>query len=726
MKTKLKLKSVLFLTVLTTLPLVSQSRRLADRYFEDFAYTKAVKIYEAIYKKGDSSKIIVKRIGDSYYNNSKTEEAGFWYKKLIEEYKESDKSYLFKYAQVLQSNGLERESDSIFTILEVGNNDYTGDKYVDESDYFQDFLNGGNKKINIRNLAINTPFSDFGGVVYNNEIYFASSSPTGFKGEKLYRWNNQPFLNIYKSKSYIDKLENTEHDTIFELENKKILPAPISTKFHESSAIFTKDGKYMYFSRVNYNGKRLKKSKKQTVNLKLYRAENVDGNWANIEELPFSSNEYSVGHPALSADEKILYFASDMPGSIGKTDIFKVEIRANGFGEPENLGEQINTAEREMFPFMSKSNVLYFSSNGHRGSGLLDIFQTKVYENGTYSKIENLGYPFNSKKDDFSFYIDTSGKKGFFSSNRSKGKGDDDIYSFYISQLPTPKPEKCNQSVRGVIVNKITNEKIPNVIVKLIDKETRAVIGKKVTNNEGFYSFDELECGEDKLTITAEHKDYRGIAKKEFSLSNENEKKFIFDLLLDPLIIGNQIVVKPIYFDYSKAIIRDDAKYELENIVTVMNNHPNMVIKIESHTDSRGGSNYNRSLSDKRAKATRDYIVSKGISSNRIRSAIGYGEDQLLNHCDDKNKNKCSEEEHQLNRRSYFYIVSGKNDVTVTKVKNDKPKSIAKKELNNSQKEILKKLRKMRNPKKKSLRLRQRLGKRRDNKCYKGEECSSF
>lgn len=719
MKPKTKFLTTVLLG-LFTVSVFSQSRRVADRYFEEFAYLKAAKIYEAVYDKGDTTKYLLKRLGDSYYNNSLTAEAELWYEKLIREKQEKDPEYLFKYAQVLRSNGRSQEADSIFVVLNKDLKAEAQEKYVNEDNFLQDFLNEGNKKISLRNLAINTPLSDFGGVIFNDKVYFASAaSSLETRKQKLYKWNNQPFLNIYSSDGYFEKLEGIQRDTVFELANKEKLVGPVNTQYHESSPVFTKDGKYMYFSRVNYNGKKLKKDKSATVNLKLFRAENLNGNWGNIEELPFNSDEYSVSHPALSPDDKVLYFASDMPGSIGKTDIFKVTVNEDSFGDPVNLGNQVNTEEKEMFPFVSEDNVLFFSSNGHRGMGLLDIFQTKIFDDGTYSEIVNLEYPFNSKKDDFAFYVDFTGKKGFFSSNRSKGKGDDDIYSFYISELP--EAEKCYQYIKGVVTNKVTKEPIPYTSVKLIN-EDKDILEEVLTDEEGIYRFTKLECGTANFIVTTEHMDYRGADRKKVSTKlKEEEKKYVVDLELDPLIIGNQIVIKPIYFDYDKSFIREDAQYELENIVTVMDNHPNMIIKIESHTDSRGAKDYNRKLSDRRAKSTRDFIISRGIKADRIESAIGYGEDHLLNHCNDANRKKCSEEEHQLNRRSYFYIVSGKNEVVV---ENAKPSVVDDQGYDDQKKVLLERLRRIRKIRKPKGNLRSL---RQDNKCYKSDsDCSSF
>lgn len=644
----------------------AQSKRVADRYYEQFAYPKAAKLYEAIYKKGDSSKYILNRIADSYYKNAETKKSEFWYGKLVQIYKDSvSNDVLFKYAQSLRSNGNFVKSDSLLAFIDK-------ESLLEikaETNYLLSKENNKNTRISIRNLALNTEYSDFGGFVHNSEVYFASASPRNIKKQKLYRWNNQPFLNLYKADSYVAPLEETEKDSIYELEGKRILPSPINTKYHESNAIFTKDGKTMYFTRVNFDGRKTRKDKKNTINLKLFRAKLIRGRWDEVTELPFNSDEYSVGHPALSNDEKTLYFTSDMPGTLGESDIFKVAIKGDKFGEPKNLGEVINTPDKEMFPFIGEDGTLYFSSNGHIGLGLLDIFQTKLKEDGTYNKVSNLGEPFNSARDDFSFYIDKKGHKGFFSSNRKNGKGDDDIYSFIIYE-----EKVCHQTIYGIVRDVKTKNPIANATVKLVS-QSGEVVREVFSNEKGEYTFNEMPCEALKYSIHGSKLDHKPDTKVALTTVKEDGKRIKADLNLIPLIIGNQIVINPIYFDFDKSNIREDAQYELEDIVTVMNNHPKMVIKIESHTDSRGKKEYNRSLSDRRAKSTRDYIISRGIDANRIESAIGYGESQLLNHCDDKHRNKCTEEEHQLNRRSYFYIVSGAENVNV---ENKKPTVIDK------------------------------------------------
>jgi len=711
--------------VLVNTNIFSQSRRVADRYFNEFAYVKSAKLYEALYRKGDSSSYILKRIGDSYYNNVDTKNAEYWYEKLVTNHNEIEDDYLFKYAQTLRSNGSYKKSDSILLAIEPINDVAGAKEDLKEQNYLIDFSNTRNKRISIRNLALNTPFSDFGGFIKNGETYFASASPKSLKKEKLYKWNNQPFLNIYKATNYIQALEDSEKDSVLELSEKRIIGPPVNTIFHESTPVFTKDGKYMYFTRVNYDGKKLGKDKNQTINLKLYRAKFVKSKWDDIEELPFNSDDFSVGHPALSPDEKTLYFVSDMPGGIGKSDIYKVSIENEiNYGNPINLGKTINTPEKEMFPFIGADNTIYFSSNGHVGVGLLDVFQAKIYEDNTYDKPVNLGYPFNSKRDDFSFYLNEEGTKGFISSNRDNGKGDDDIYSFIIYEdikpepapepIPEPVADVCYESISGIVRSKHNNKPLPYATVRLVDTNGE-LLGEVLSGEDGAYVFEEIPCMVKQFVLNGTKLDFKPDTNKVVTTGEKNQVSKA-DLTLTPLIIGNQIVISPIYFDFNKATIREDAQYELENIVTVMNNHPEMIIKIESHTDSRGSKTYNRSLSDRRAKSTRDYLVTRGIKYNRIKSAIGFGEDQLLNHCDDANRNKCTEEEHQLNRRSYFYIVEGGGDVDIV---NKKPQVIDKSLLLYKQKLLkdkilLEKLDKFR---------RGRARKQESNKCKRDTNC---
>ncbi|WP_442267606.1 OmpA family protein [Tenacibaculum sp. ZS6-P6] len=626
---------VLILMLLSSLAF-GQRKYAADRYFKEFAYKKSAELYKSIYNKGDDTYLVLSRLADSYYFNSEYNEAEIFYEALMNKYySDATSEHIFRYAQTLKSNGKINESDRWLLKLKTLKEDSRAIALENNENYFIEYSNKPKTFIEVKNLSSNTAFSDFGGFIYNDKLYYSSSKPLS-KNKKLYKWNNQPYLNIYQVNHNYENLDVATPELINDL----------TSEYHESNLILTKDGNVAYFTRDNFDGKKLKGDENRISHLKIYKAEKKDNKWINIIELPFNSNSYSCGHPALSLDEKTLYFVSDMPNGFGGTDIYKVDLlEDNKFGEPKNLGKNINTESREMFPFIDVNNTLYFASDGHLGLGALDIFETK-FENGNYTKPVNVGASINGPFDDFAFVINKEYTKGYFSSNRKGGKGDDDVYSFVIY--------KCKEDIQGFVTEKNTNKPLNNVKVRLIN-EYGEPVKEQLTNESGGYSFKYLDC-EKKYTVVASKDDYKHT--KADVITRDVDKKIINkNIQLESLIVENQIVINPIYFDFDLFNIREDAEYELEHIVSVMTNHPNMVIKIESHTDSRGSKEYNRSLSDKRAKSTRDYLISRGISINRIQSAKGYGEDILLNNCSDININKCSEKQHQINRRSTFYIL---------------------------------------------------------------------
>ncbi len=611
--------------------------KLADKFFENFGYVKAIELYEKAAAKGDSSVHVLTRLGDAYYNNSNSDKAALWYGEALKQHKKIDAEYLYKYIQSLRSIGKYEEADKWFkelSAVQQGDSRLKGYN-PDEVDIYNKLTNKSNDVVKINNLNINSEKSDFGSYLYDDILYFASSRGDD---KKVYSWNQEPFLDLYQAKLH-------RGDSIPKFEDvSEIISNDINSEYHEASVAITNDGKTMYFTRDNVNKrKRLKYDKEGTTHLKLYKAKWIDGAWNDIEELPFNDEVYSTGHPALSPDNKTLYFVSDREGGIGQTDIYSVEIKPSGsYGSPQNLGESINTEGREMFPFVSKDSTFYFSSDGHLNLGLLDIFKSNFLKNNN-SEPENLGSPYNSGYDDFAFFINSNSDSGYFSSNRPGGKGSDDIYSFGTSP--------CEQEISGVAKDAKTNMILTGVTVRLIN-ETGKVLEEIVTKAGGKYMF-KVDCDKT-YTLVGNKPDYKE-DKRSTTTDGISGTVTSVDLKLTPLIIDSQIVINPIFFDFDKSNIRTDAQYELENIVDVMRKHSDMVIKIESHTDSRGRDNYNLKLSDRRAKSTRDYIISRGIDPSRIESAIGYGETQLLNEC--ANGVKCTEEEHQINRRSYFYIV---------------------------------------------------------------------
>ncbi len=494
----------------------------------------------------------------------------------------------------------------------------------------------------IKNLDVNTEDSDFGTAFYGKDkVIFAAPSNNTVIVKKVWNENGQQFLDLYTGLITEDR----------QLIDKKTLMGEVETKFHEASVTISKDLKTLYYTSNNYYKKKFMTDSSGINNLQIYKASiDVNGKWVEIQKLPFNNSEYSIGHPALSFDETKLYFVSDMPGSYGETDIYVIDIHENGtYGAPRNLGPKINTAGREMFPYIGEDNILYFSTDGHPGYGELDVFASKIY-NSTVSQPINLDEPINSVADDFAFIIDDSRDRGFFSSNREEGKGDDDIYSF----LADPGLYiHCEQPITGLVRSESSRELLPGAKVVLLDEDGKE-IDSAIADGSGRYILRGALCDADVIVIAS----LKGYLNDEQNITMPNDidnDPYLLNLNLPDQFVSNRVNINSIYFDFDKSNIRPDAAKELDKVVQVMNEYPELLIEAGSHTDSRGKDKYNQKLSERRAKSTVDYIVSKGIGKDRL-ALHGYGESQLVNNC--KNGVKCSDEEHELNRRTEFQIMN--------------------------------------------------------------------
>ena len=613
-----------------------------DKKYDSYAYIDAIKTYERVAEKGYKSEDMFKKLGNSYYFNSEFEGAAKWYTQLFDMNTNVEPEYYYRYAQSLKSTG---QTDKANKILQEFNtkykNDTRGKLYKDDVNYL-DEIKANSGRYKIEDAGINSKYSDYSTFVYDNKIYFASARDTGNFSQRKHKWTGEYFTNLYFAD--VDPTTHTASKV-----NK--FKTSINTKFHESSPAFTKDGKTVYFTRNNYvNGKKGKDEHKITL-IKIYKATLENGKWTNITELPFDSDNYSTAHPALSPDEKTLYFASDMPGTLGQSDIYKVSITASGYGTPQNLGPTINTEGKETFPYVTSENEIYFASDGHPGLGGLDVFVGQLEENGTVSAIQNLGSDINSPKDDFAYIIDPVSRTGYFSSNKDGGQGSDDIYKF----LETRKL-KCVQELNGIITDAQTNAILPGTKVTLYDSQGVAK-SNTISDADGSYTF-AVECGKT-YNVRAEKQDY---TTKEVSVTiGKITGKTSLPIALDKSIckvtvgddLGKCFGIKMIYFDLDKSNIRTEAALDLEKILDVLNSHPTMKIDIRSHTDSRASKAYNDALSSRRAKSTIDWLVKNGVDKSRL-TGKGYGESQLVNKCSDGVP--CTEEEHQMNRRSEFII----------------------------------------------------------------------
>ncbi len=616
----------------------------ANKNYKDYSFSLAIDIYKRVLDKGYVSADLLKKLGNSYYFNGDYSEASEIYQQLLKDYPESmAPDFYFRYAQTLRSLGeLDKSRTIMAKFSEMNASDVRVGLYKTEADYFEEIAKNSGR-YQIGKFKHNSKYSDFAPTFYKQGLLFASDRDTGNFSRNRHTWTAMDFLDLYKV-----NVDSASQDKVLPLGKE------ITTRLHESTTAISKDGKTLYFTRNNYLDEKTVKNKKGIIRLKLFKATKKGGEWTAIKELPFNSDSYSVAHPTLSPDEKTLYFASDMPGTYGQSDIFKVAIHGDGsYGPPINLGESINTEARESFPFVSSENILYFSSDGHPGLGGLDVFAVKIADSQSLGKVINVGEPINSNVDDFTFIIDEETKQGYFASNRKGGVGGDDIYSFTETK---PLQLDYFTSISGIVRDKITNEVLVGARVKVID-ETNEEVTSVLTNIEGYYTV--MIDGNTGNFIRALMDGY--VPAEEYLPVSEVKPSEI-DFYLEPdYVTGSSgddlaklLQLGTIYFDFDKYSIRSDAEVEIQKIIAAMEKYPSLKLKVTSHTDSQGRDSYNLWLSHKRAEATTAYMKAKGIAGDRLLQQ-GFGETKLVNKCG--NGVKCSQEEHQMNRRSEFLIL---------------------------------------------------------------------
>ncbi|MGE6355034.1 OmpA family protein [Flavobacterium sp. NPDC079362] len=637
---------ILSLVLSITFGFAQTNLKKADALFRNYSYADASKAYEECLQniKNPSAQTI-KNAADSYYFISDARNALKWYKKLYEvQGNNLTDIYYLRYIQSMKAVMDYDDADRITKeYLNKKGDQKEINRYVAQKKQL-DSLAKAKSLYEIKNLDINTSKSDFGATFYLDKIVFTSARDTTRFGEKLYNWNNQPFLNLYVAE------RNPADGSLF---NEKLFIPNVMTKYHEATASFDASGKTMYYSSNIIKKNKLVIDENKINNFQILKGSLVNGKLENPQKVFFDNDDYSVGHPSLSDDGRWLFFASDMPGGYGETDLYVVKIAEDGtMSSPQNLGPKINTIGNDLFPFF-RNGILYFSSDGHYGLGDLDVYESTFLSDGTFSAPRNLGAPINSNKDDFTFVIDKTGTYGYVSSNRAGGKGDDDIYSF-TKALPT-----CNQNISGKATDR--KSKLPLTDVTVVAYNSyNDILAETKTNFEGKYVVT-VPCNKSvrlvatKMNYSNDEKTVETTKENEIDITNVDFELSNYDDLVIKKKGVEKVDVNPIYFDYNKHDITPAAAEELAKVVFIMRKFPNIRIKIESHTDSRGKDSYNLKLSDERAKSTRDYIVLQGIDASRIESAIGYGESRLINKC--KNGVKCTEEEHLLNRRSDFIII---------------------------------------------------------------------
>jgi outer membrane protein OmpA-like peptidoglycan-associated protein len=610
-----------FVMVSGMLSAQNQYTKSADKLFNRYEYVDAAKEYLKLAEGSKADSYVYKQLAESYYNVFNTKEAVKWYAKVVEQKQDAETYY--KYAQMLKAEGNFSEADKqMQQFAQLAPNDQRAKTFVSKPNYLPE-LQGQTKLYDVVKSDVSSDKTDFGAVLTNdNNVYFASSRNTS---RKTNSWNEEPYLDIYKA-TY--NANGTISDAVA-VEN-------INTKWHDGPVSITSDGTTMYYGSESFNEKEFTKDKPKNAKfgkIYLYKATKEGDNWGNIKPLPFNNKGYDVRNPSISKDGKTLYFSSNMPGGLGGEDIWKVAVNGDEYGTPENLGQKVNTEANESFPFITEDNILFFSSNGKTGFGGLDVFKMDLNK-GT--EAINVGEPVNTSKDDFAFTYNTTKKVGFFSSNRG---GNDDIFK---------ADPVCNVQALIRVKDAKTGIVIEGATVMLVDEKQTTITNQTTAFNGETLS--SVLCN----TSYSAQVSKQGYESGVFEVAKAENDQVVVEALLNPImpiITEKEVILQPIYFEYDKSNITAEGAAELNKLVMVMNEYPNMVIFAKSHTDSRGSDKYNINLSDRRAKATVQYLISKGIAKDRI-SGQGFGESEPKVAC-----KSCTEEEHAQNRRSEFLIV---------------------------------------------------------------------
>mgnify|MGYP003624823135 CR=1 FL=1 len=632
----------------------SQKQSMGDKLFASFSYPEAIEAYESELQISNRREgFISQRIAESYRLIGDYANALAWYQKVVT-FKGVDPIDYFYYARMLESNGQPDSAQVWFKkYVELLPQDSRAKEHKNySSDKIVELLtDDGNYRVSPVN--INTEHDEFSPSFIGKKVAFVSNRIKETEViKRKHVWNDKPFLDIY--------IADREED------NDLIDPNPFqdfNASYHEGPSTFTRDGKRIYFTRQASRGNSLLKGSNKTVGLMIFTARKVTLNsgeekWTDPEALDFNSTEYTCMHPTVTGDGQKLYFASDQAGGYGGMDLYMCDKTILGWSKPVNLGPEINTSGDEVFPFITAKGDIYFASNGHLGVGGLDVFRAKKVKDGGFKNPTNLGFPINTQMDDFGFILDVNETDGYFSSNRKGGAGRDDIYRVKVIEPIEEEPQDSivevedpiNPQLEIFVYDKVTGLGLDGAVVNIFTSKGELVNAIQ-TNDTGFFRTDRSNYSGELRFITS-YTDYSS-NRKVVVVENLPEDKARINLPLSK-DLGKVLNINPIYFDYNKANIRADAAIELDKIVRIMKENPSMVIEVASHTDCRGEGPYNYDLSNRRAKSSREYIISRGIDASRVYGQ-GYGETQLTNQCEDGVY--CSEPAHQLNRRTEFRIV---------------------------------------------------------------------
>lgn len=637
------------------LPVQAQDMKQADRHFNNFEFSLALEAYKKVLEKEEPTLKVVQRIADSYriLNNSK--EAEFWYAQAVA-FPNADPANIYLYAEAAKRNTNYSKAKQLFQEYaeKVPEQRETALRMVASCDSAIKWMRYPRPYEIAQLEAINSESADFGPVRTKDGLFFSSDRLGG--SNKKSNWTGNGFIQMYFAPKVTDST----------WANPEPLPAAINTSYHNGPADYLEKEQTLYFTRTRVVKKRaipgnnsdptswFKGSDNGTHTNRhgIYMSKYNGKKWGKAEAFKYNNtDEFSIGHPAVTKDGQVLYFVSDMPGGLGETDVYYSERQADGsWGTPVNAGPVVNTSGRESFVSLGEDGQLYFSSDGHSGMGGLDLFKA-IGTHKAWTSVENLRYPLNTSQDDFGIRVDSTGKKGMLSSSRLSDSGFDDILTFEEYQVPCVLVGITFERLAQEGTVKTVKAPVADANLKLYVDGSEEFVEAK-SDEKGRFTFPIL-AGE-KYIIRGSKAGYLDQAvtfTPECLYKTDSvqvELAFVRNTPNIPIVLEN------IYYDLDKFDIRPEAAQELDKLAQMLQVNPLIRIELSSHTDSRQTHEYNQLLSQLRAQAAVDYLVSKGISRDRM-VATGYGETRLINKC--KDGVSCPEQMHQENRRTEFKIL---------------------------------------------------------------------
>lgn len=665
----------------------SADLKAANTTYKKLRYLETIQLLKPILAKEPDNTNAIELMANSYRLTKQYPEALLWYEKLSNKANVKPE-WALRYAEALANSKEYEKSELLYRkYLSLVPSDRRAALFS-EAD-----ISGMGKEVSweVNYLNVNTAASEYSPMIYKNGLVFTSNRYYSETVKHVFAWDNTPFSNLFivKDINSIQKTEAKATDSISTLpsakkriyndddtpptsNDTKIVGAfdtkvysaaakaemgavkvepfkgNINTKFHEGASALLPDGSII-FTRNNYFKGKKGKTSDGVVKLKMFTAKS--GNYDEIIAFPYNSDSYSVGHPTVSADGKLLVFSSDMPGGSGGNDLYystRLDDKSD-WGRPVNLGRKVNTEGDEEFPYFDDQNVLYFSSTGLAGLGGFDVFFVALKDLKPVGNPKNLGAPFNSSFDDFGV-AKTDKTKGYFSSNRL---GTDDIYSFVKKEFKIILKGKVTDATTGLPLTKaLVTLRNGNVLDTLLlnengefEKPLVKDVGYELKGTLKDFLPDRRYIGTDGIqgdsTIYVPIQLIGTDDKQKFVINHCDSLKKVFK-------------VENIYYDLDKFFIRNDALYNLDRLTDLLTKYPDITVITRSHCDSRASENYNRTLSLNRGKSAKAYLVKKGIDTNRI-SVQYFGKSKLVNGCTDGVA--CTEEEQQMNRRTEFEIV---------------------------------------------------------------------